>query len=283
MKIKVIAMLAVAVLLLGSIAIFTAVTVWGGKAQDGGSVAVLSIIVLFAAAMVAWAMIEKRALERKTERLGTAAKMAYERIYGEIRSSPLSPAEKRDLCEGILDTLIAAQEDGKEASSITGEDPVAFAREALGAYGVRTNAYTWILDSLMTFIGYLAGIQVFNAVRTPGLSFFSTGIEAKILIFFALISLVLPLLGRAVLSAKKGNAAYVIPLLVLPLAVAGLFIGFIELMRANAARWPSLIAFMSRETVPFPNLFALGAGAIAFAGCWLLKRNLRRRRENPLP
>jgi hypothetical protein len=280
MKTKLIAVIVVSVVLVATgIWYFAASTMKGGA--DLGSVLILGAICLFALLAVAYTISLKLKLEEKMKLLDEPGRAAYEAMSLEIRGSPLSGSEKRDLSEEILDILISAQAEGKGAESIVGKDPVQFVRGTLESYGVARNRFLLIFDSIMYFLGYLAGFQVFFALRSPGISFFSVGFEVSLVAFFGLISVAMPAmvaLSRSIMGRRKAALALLIPFLALPLGVGGTFIVFIEIVRANAARWPGIDSFLRTEIVVFPDAWILAFGVALFGLSWFMKRRLGRRR-----
>jgi len=252
-------------------------------AYSSGAV-VLAAIVLLAALAVAWTLHLQRSVARKTSRLDAASRDDYEYVRQAVSAAPLSSKEKRELQDEVLDLFLSAQAEGRSSGDVTGNDRAAFAARILAAYGVgKRQPWTWALDSLMYFIGYAAGVQGLLALEEPSRTsgFFAAAADHSILVFFALLSVALPfcqLLARRIKASRKGGAMLFLPFLVLPVGIGGLFIAFMEIVRAMPVRASAVIAFMDGRTAVFPSPIALSLGLALFAGAWLLKASLSRRK-----
>lgn len=277
MRVVAVAVLSGLLVLNGGLYVFLASR---GRIPDPGAFFVLAAICLVAGAAVLFAVLSKARLDMKTRRLDPRYKPEYDAVHFILSLSPLTVREKRDLYDEVLDLFLSAQADGKEPGAITGKDPADFAKGVLAAFGAEKPAGAgWLPESIMYFIGFAAGTQALLSLESPGApgGFFASGPDHSMLIFFLLVSPCAPLmraLAKRLMAGGRIGLSLYLPLLVLPLALAGLFIAAMEILRAGAESWPSVMAFLDGTTPVFPNPVALGMGAALFAGAWALRRRL---------
>jgi hypothetical protein len=255
-----------------------------GGSADPASFAVLGIICILALTVVVFAVIWNRRMARKTTGLNARSAAIFDIVREASLSSPLGRRERADLQEDVLDLLLTAQADGRTADDVTGNDPRAFVDGMLAAYGTGApRRWLRLLDPVLYFLGYAAGLQALLALEEPSAGgFFAAAADHSILVFLAALSLVLPLVRSLVLryaAKRRYGPMLLLPLLALPVGAALAFIALMHLLRTKPEAAPGLLAFMDGTTVVFDSPAALAVGALLFASVWALRRSLSRRRQ----
>jgi len=263
-------------LLVSGLVIATAV-VYGiaARRQDGANGQMTWVVIGVAAAAVlavGLVLYLRGRRTRYTRRLDPSYYDVYEHVSDILQGSPLGIAERREVLYDVLDLLWQAQQDGRPASDVVGEDAGAFMERVQASFGYRNRLAYHILSGVQYGVLYLLILQVMVFFQEAGrVSFFAGRLALSVVALLCAVSfLVMPLIRHFI---RRQNITVVV---LIPIGLMAAFIGIMELGRAYLDHIPWVGSFIDGKAALIPSWGALllwiGAAAAAQGIKWLMRR-----------
>jgi len=197
---------------------------------------------------------------------------AYESIMVGVRNSVLSRFEQKEILLDVADLMLQAQENGRAAGEVVGEDTGVFVRKMIEACGYRGKFAFNLLYGLQTFIGVLIIVQAAIFLMRGDAMFFETTVGVMILPYLAVMSFVLIPLLRVFIAKQK-----MLPVFLLPALLIALFIAVNEVLHAFGENAAWVKVYLDGEVNVISSWWILIILAAVFIACFLIKIWLRRR------
>jgi hypothetical protein len=230
-----------------------------------GAIILLSIISVF---IVYFLKVRKSRFEKM---LNNEYFQKYEIIKDAIRNSQLSDITKKEIREDILDLLISAQNSGKSAEDSVGS-PEIFTMEILLTYSKPGRlAVLSVIDGIIYFILFVLGASIILWLEQSGISFFNTGIDIIIIVFFFIISFIL------IPVIRKLTSTHNYWMFILPLAFGIVFILFAEIIRRFFYSNEIVKQFLDGTIRMVPNVIILIIYIVLIPTALFFKSYIRRR------
>lgn len=248
------------------------VTMHRNGTLDQASPWLFVIVVVLAVAstvLVIWTRFRR---DKYTSELAPAYFAAYEGVSDSLSTSPLTWQQRRGVLNDVLELLYHAQETGRPATDVVGDDPAAFVDRVQEAHGYRGTVGFQLLTGLQTFGWLLPLLQLVNwmAEQAQG-SFFEATLGISIIPFMVLVAfVVMPVTQTALVHNRLALA------MAMPLGLGILFVLSAELARNYAWHLPWVRTLLDGEVAIIGSwgIALLWAAAVAgaTAGKWWLRR-----------
>jgi len=236
--------------------------------------AVITLLAVAFTALVVWQRVRR---DRYTAGLAPEYSAAYEAVSDRLAVSPLSRVQHREVLSDVLELLYHAQETGRPATDIVGDDVGAFVERVQESHGYRGTLGFHLLGGVQCLSWLLPFLQLVNWVAHPEAdSYFDATMGIAMVPFIALVAfVVMPLTQTALARNRIG------PLVLFPLGIAVLFILCLEVGHRYGWHLPWVRTFLDGEVAVVGSwgialLWGAAVAAAAVGKWWLRRRALSR-------
>lgn len=262
----------------GTVVLLTGLFLWGSQGQTGnGSGIIAGMVLALAGISIAVVFWQAKSRNKRFADLQADYREALDQVMEWVGQSPLHNWEKREIEQELLVIFLEAQQSGRDAKSVIGEDIESFARELLDAYGIRSGVLAYLLTSTQWYLLYLVIVQGYRSLSHAGGAYFAASLDVEILFLFGWISYVtLPLIqygAKGWIVGRPRRGLYAI--FGFLSAVAG--IGIIEAIHALEDQIPWATEILAKQVIVFKEFWQLGLAVLALTGMIWLKQWLRRK------
>lgn len=197
--------------------------------------------------------------------------LKYEIIKDAVKNSQLSNMSKKEITEDVLDMLISAQKSGKSAEEVI-EDPEVFIREIITTYASPGRlAVLNIIDGVIYFVCFVLGASILLWFEHTDMSFFKTGVDINMILFFFIISFIIVSVTKKLTSTKNYWMA------VIPVAFGILFVLLSEMLRHFFYDLELVRQFLDGTVRMVPNIVMLAVYLIVVPVAVIIKSFIRKK------
>jgi len=235
-------------------------------------VALLSVLIVF---------ILRKRKEKQYELLSEDFKDVLDDIMLGINSSNMNAFSKKQVEEDLLDLFAQADDDGKNAVDVVGEDQDKFVEEVIKAHGAKHNFCTYELSGLQYFVIYLflAHLYEFLKHMNENNAFFEVSVENSTIFLFALISFItIPVVMAVYRKTIVQNkiTPLVISYISVPVITFAGFILLMEFLPALSSESGMVDFLINQSTTIVSGLFSMIGLIALFTLAMILKRMIQR-------
>ncbi len=256
--------------------VILSVLIWGfmdNKNPDGGNLPLPLLVTILAAAVLSVFVVFFTKIRRKKyeKSLNSAYFEKYEQVKDAVYHSQLPMGIKKEISEDVLELVLSAQNEGKQAEEVYG-DVQAFSKNILSAYAKPSRfIFLNLIDSLIALILFVFGVNLFLWLENADQTIFAMRIDIAMIAFFILVAFILVPVIKSQFSSSN-PWVYLLPI------VGGIsFVGVAELLRFYFYENPAVQWFLDGSVRLMPNLPALLSFVVSIPLLLILKLFIRGR------
>ena len=243
------------------------------------------IIIALALFSIVSVFIIRKVREKREPKLDEAYRNTLEDIMAMIGTANLTPMEKQQIREDLMDLFAEASADGRTVKDVIGRGIDQFAADIIEAHGARNNFWTYLLSGTQFYIFYLVFIQLYTYAQDieESAGFFATALDISTIILFGVIAIIaVPILMRIKHIGIKNNRPLwiIVGYIIVTAAVFGLVLGIFSLADRGVPGWLWLHDILNQKVVLFGSMWVWAAVFAVLGAVFWLKRHIRKKALN---